>query len=161
MELVSYTDADMALTETIECDPKMMRELGGRNPRSEIPRIHRRRVEAVAKGEWWFKIVPEPDGPPAGTIGIWETDWKGAPIHETGWMVLPDYQGRGIAGKALDILLSRARADSRFRRIHAFPGVTNEPSNGLCRKFGFSLIEECDVVYEGRSLKVNHWALEL
>ena len=29
MELLPYSDADLGLTEAIECDPEMMRELGG------------------------------------------------------------------------------------------------------------------------------------
>jgi hypothetical protein len=67
MELAAYEDADFALTGTLETDPVVMRELGGPTDPSRLPEVHRRRLGDA----WWFKIVPEPSGPPAGTIGIW------------------------------------------------------------------------------------------
>ena len=161
MELVPYTDEHLALTEALECDPDMMRELGGPADPAGIPRLHRMRLEYVAKGEWWLVIVPESSGPPAGTIGIWERKFRERPIHEVGWMVLPEFQGRGIAGEALRMLVARARADPRYSRIHAFPGISNVPSNALCRRAGFVHTEECEVRFRDRPLRVNHWELEL
>ena len=161
MELLPYSDEHLALTKALECDPEMMRELGGPVDPVDIPPIHRRRVESVANGEWWFVIVPEPSSPPAGTIGIWESSFREPPIHEIGWMVLPGFQGRGIASEALSIILSRARSDARFSRLHAFPGVTNVPSNALCRRAGFVHTEECDVRFRDRPLRVNHWELDV
>ena len=76
-------------------------------------------------------------------------------------MVLPAFQGRGVASGALSLLLERARSEPRFERVHAFPGVTNGPSNALCRKFGFSHTEESEVEFRGRPLKVNHWELDV
>jgi RimJ/RimL family protein N-acetyltransferase len=157
MELRAYTDADLALTEALETDPDVMRELGGPIDRERLPEIHRRRLE----DPWWFTIGAEPDGPAVGTIGIWETRHGGRPLHETGWMVLPAFQGRGVASGALTLLLERARAEPQFQTVHAFPPVTNAPSNALCRKFGFSLLDEVDFVYAGRALHCNHWALDV
>jgi RimJ/RimL family protein N-acetyltransferase len=154
--LAAYTDADVALTEALETDPGVMRELGGPIARSELPETHRRRLD----DPWWFKIVAEPGGPGVGTIGIWEKEHGGETIHETGWMVLPEFQGRGIASAALTLLIERVRAEPEFPSMHAFPPVTNDPSNALCRKFGFSLLAEADFVYAGRTLRCNHWALE-
>jgi RimJ/RimL family protein N-acetyltransferase len=134
-----------------------MRELGGPIASSEIPGIHRRRLN----DPWWLKIVAEPSGPAVGTIGIWEKHFGEATIHETGWMVLPAFQGRGIASAALELLIERVRAEPRFESMHAFPPVTNAPSNALCRKFGFSLLEEINFSYVGRTLRCNHWALLL
>ena len=156
-----YSDADLGLTEALECDGAVMRELGGPTSVEEARAAHCRRVETVARDPWWFKVVPEPGGPPAGTLGIWESEWRGEPIHEMGWMLLPAFQGRGIASAAMDLLLSRARAHPRFDRLHAFPGVSNAPSNAICRKFGFERIEECDVEFRDRMLRCNHWALSL
>jgi RimJ/RimL family protein N-acetyltransferase len=161
VELRLYTDDDLALTEALECDPMVMRELGGPVPRSEIRAIHRRRLDSVAADPWWFVIVPEPGGPAAGTIGIWEAEVGGARIHETGWMVLPAFQGRGIASAALGMLLERARSEPRFEEVHAFPGVANVPSNALCRKFGFSLRGEIEGGYRAAPFRCNHWALAL
>jgi RimJ/RimL family protein N-acetyltransferase len=162
VELVPYADADehFALIEELETDPEVMRELGGAMPAEEMPRIHRRRVATVAAGDWYFVIVEEPGGPAIGTIGVWEKELDGATVHETGWMVLPAHQGRGIASAALAVLIERARADERYPSIHAFPPVTNAPSNALCRKFGFELVAERDFVYAGRTLRCNHWALD-
>lgn len=161
MELLPYSDEHLSLTKALECDPRMMRELGGPADPADIPRVHRMRVEAVANGEWWFAIVPDPPGAPAGTIGIWESDREEGPIHEIGWMVLPEFQGRGVASEALRMILDRARSDPRFERIHAFPGVTNAPSNALCRGAGFSLVGQRDVHFRDRPLHVNHWELDV
>jgi RimJ/RimL family protein N-acetyltransferase len=157
IELVAYTDADLALTEALELDPEVMRELGGPVARTELARVHRRRLNEP----WYFKIVPEPPGPAAGAIGIWEAEHHGTQIHETGWMVLPEFQGRGIASAALALLIDRARAEPKIGEIHAFPAVTNTSSNALCRKFGFSLLDEAEFEFRGRPLRCNHWALEL
>jgi RimJ/RimL family protein N-acetyltransferase len=161
VELVPYSDEDIGLIEELECDPETMRELGGPLPKEELPSLHRRRLAGIAAGDWFFKIVPDPEDRPAGTIGIWPASWRDRPIHETGWMVLPAFQGRGIASLALEKVLSMARSDGRFDRIHAFPSVTNAPSNAICRKFGFELMEETDFDYRGSLLRVNHWELEV
>lgn len=161
MELVLYGDDDLGLTEAIETDPAVMKELGGPVAREKIPAIHRRRVEAVAKGAWWFKIVPEPAGGAAGTVGIWEHEWRGERVHEMGWMVLPAFQRRGLAGAAASLLLERARAEGRFKTIVAFPAVANAASNAICRKLGFSRLEDFDYDYQGRPLRCAHWRLAL
>ena len=160
MELVPYGEGDLWLTEALELDPEVMSELGGPRPREELAGVHEKRIAAKIDGnDWWFKIVPGPGDEPAGTIGIWPSESDGETLYETGWMVLPAQQGRGIASEALGLLLDRARADGRFDAIHAFPGVTNGASNALCRKFGFELCEEREVDFRDKALRVNHWVL--
>jgi RimJ/RimL family protein N-acetyltransferase len=154
VELQAYGDADLPLTQALEGDPAVMRHLGGPSTPAEIEDAHRRRVA----DPWWFKIVPDPGGPAAGTIGLWETRHGDETVHETGWMVLPAFQGRGIASAALALLLERAAAEPRFTSIHAFPGVENAPSNALCRRFGFTLLGEEEFTYRGSRLRCHHWA---
>jgi RimJ/RimL family protein N-acetyltransferase len=161
VELLPYTDDHLPLTEALELDPEVMRELGGPADPGDLERVHRMRLETVARGEWWFVIVPEASGPAVGTIGIWDSSITGATIHEVGWMVLPEFQGRGIASEALGLLIARARSDPRYTSVHAFPGVTNGPSNALCRKFGFTRTEEMEVKFRDRPLRVNHWELDV
>jgi RimJ/RimL family protein N-acetyltransferase len=159
VELVPYSDEDIELIRELETDPDSMRYLGGPVAEERVEEIHARRVATVAAGEWYFKIAAEPGAPPAGTIGIWSATWRDRPIHETGWMVLPAFRGRGLATGALDRILSMARSDARFEHLHAFPSVDNEASNALCRRFGFQLVEETDFDYRGSRLRVNVWEL--
>jgi RimJ/RimL family protein N-acetyltransferase len=155
VELVRYEDADFGLAEALETDPVVMRELGGPIDRERLAEVHQRRLNEP----WYFKIVPVASGPPAGTIGIWEKQHDDATIFETGWMVLPAFQDRGIATAALDLLIQRVRDEPGLDAMHAFPPVTNAPSNALCRKFDFSLLGQRDFVYAGRTLRCNHWML--
>jgi RimJ/RimL family protein N-acetyltransferase len=76
-------------------------------------------------------------------------------------MVGPAFQGRGLASEAVGAVLERARAEERWGVIHAFPSVTNGPSNAICRKTGFSKVEEVDFEYAGRILRCNHWRLDV
>jgi RimJ/RimL family protein N-acetyltransferase len=160
VELIPYTDADAWLTRALETDERVMAELGGPWPDEVIPRIHERRLESIARGTWWFTLVPSPGDRPVGILGIFGSDHEGQAISEAGWSVLPVHQGKGYASAGLALLLHRAHADGRWGTIHAFPGSTNAASNALCRKFGFRLVGEDTVDYGGRELHCNHWLLE-
>jgi RimJ/RimL family protein N-acetyltransferase len=159
LELVPYTADDAWLTEALETDPRVMAELGGPWPKEKIAGIHERRLAAIAKGAWAFKVVPESGGTVVGTVSLWDSEHAGQPISEAGWMILPEHQGRGYASEALRLMLEMAKADGRWGDIHAFPGATNAPSNALCRKLGFELIEQVEIDYADRFLTCNHWVL--
>lgn len=148
----------------MRCDPVMMAELGGPLPREGIEdKLARDAKEASQDAVWIKMIVPDETAPEvtAGSVVIWSHDHEGGRISETGWMVLPGYQGRGIAKWAVRTLLEMARDQDRWGPVHAFPGVTNGPSNGICRSLGFTLIGEQDLPYAGdRILRVNHWVID-
>jgi RimJ/RimL family protein N-acetyltransferase len=158
MELKPTAVEDEWLTVALETDPRAMAELGGPWPAENARATHARRMAGVLNGAHWsFTIVPDPQVGPVGFIGVWASEWAGEAVSETGWMVLPDHQGKGYASAALGAILERARADDRWGDIHAFPGVTNGASNALCRKFGFEQLEGGDADYAGRHFPVNHW----
>lgn len=158
MELVEATLADEWLTVALETDPRVMAELGGPWSVEQAQAAHRRRIALSANDATWsFTLVPEHGKPPVGWIGLWTSEVDGRPVSETGWMVLPDHQGKGYASAGLALLLDKAAAGGRWGDIHAFPGATNAPSNALCRKFGFELVGQLDVNYADRVLRVNHW----
>jgi RimJ/RimL family protein N-acetyltransferase len=84
----------------------------------------------------------------------------GAELSEIGWMVLPEFQRRGLGKAAVRMLLTMARQDGRWGQVHAFPGATNAPSNGICRSLGFTLVEEKDIDFAGLILHANHWVID-
>ena len=163
LELRPITMDDLSLYEGLLCDPLVMQELGGPLPREGVADKLHRDVNSVEAGETWnFKIVTGGEtGSPVGTICIWEHTEQGEPINEIGWMVLPEFQGQGLGSEALRVILQKARAEGRWDVVHAFPGITNGPSNGICRKTGFALLEECEVDFAGRILHCNHWRIDL
>ena len=161
LRLRPYADADRWLTESIETSPVMMADLGGPLPAADIPGIHARRLEGMAADRlWYFTVELLPEGSAVGTICLWSDAVDGGRRSEAGWAILHQYQGRGIATEALRLLLARARDDGRWGDIHAFPGLTNGPSNAVCRKAGFANVGEESVLYAGRELRCNHWVLQ-
>jgi RimJ/RimL family protein N-acetyltransferase len=161
VELRPYAEQDLWLSEELETDPETMSEIGGARTTEKIAEVHRKRVDGNSPKPWYFVIVTEAEPRGVGQIGIWETEHDGSPIHETGWMVLPAYHGQGIATAALREVLSRARSDPEIELIHAFPGVTNEPSNALCRRASFELRSEVEIPRDDGVLHCNHWALDV
>jgi RimJ/RimL family protein N-acetyltransferase len=109
-----------------------------------------------------FKIVLGPTSEAVGGIGFWEKTWPEQLVYETGWSILPAYQGYGLATKAGEAVIGRARLENRHRFLHAFPSVDNAPSNAICRKLGFTLIEAHDFEYPlGHIMRCNDWRLDL
>jgi RimJ/RimL family protein N-acetyltransferase len=154
---------DLPLYEKIHCDPQMMEHLGGPLPREGLAEKLQRDVASTEAGETRvFVIVPgEDDGTAAGTVSIWKHASHGQSINEIGWMVLPPFQGRGLGSEAVRSVLRKARSEGRWDVVHAFPPVANARSNAMCRKMGFSKIEERDYEFRGRVLRCNHWQLDL
>lgn len=144
----------------MRCDPVMMAELGGPLPRAGIEDKVARDVASTAADESWVQMI-EVDGLVAGTVSLWRHVDDGAEYSEIGWMVLPAFQGRGLATSAVRALLERGRADGRWGVVHAFPGLTNAPSNGICRSLGFTLLGERVTAFAGRKLRSNHWTIDL
>ncbi|MEZ0068017.1 RimJ/RimL family protein N-acetyltransferase [Streptacidiphilus sp. MAP12-20] len=148
----------------MRCDPTMMAELGGPLPRAGMEAKVQRDVQGAASGTQWIKMIVPDEADPAvvaGSVTLWPHDADGAgQISEIGWMVLPEFQGRGLGKTAVRALLELARDDGRWGLVHAFPGTTNAPSNGICRTLGFRLLGEQDVTFADRVLRSNHWTID-
>jgi RimJ/RimL family protein N-acetyltransferase len=148
----------------MRCDPRMMGELGGPLPRDGIEAKVESDIALVASGGAWICMIilgETPDARVAGSVVLWSHDDDGDAISEIGWMVLPEFQGRGIGKSAVSMLIERARDSRRWGVVHAFPGVTNGASNGICSSLGFMLAGQRHVQFAGRSLFANHWRLDL
>src|ERR1041384_3967966 len=139
----------------------MMAHLGGPETPEQIQKRHQRYLQ-LPEADHMFVILWGSDSEEVGSIGYWEKDWRGQLVYETGWSILPAYQGRGIATEAGKAVLEQARLEQRHQFIHAFPAVDNPASNAICRKLGFSLMEECQFEYPpGNILTVNDWRFDL
>jgi RimJ/RimL family protein N-acetyltransferase len=76
--------------------------------------------------------------------------------------VLPASQGRGIAAAGTSQAIAVARSEQTRHLLHAFPAFDNAPSNAICRKLGFTLVEAVDFEYApGHIMRCNDWRLEL
>ncbi|MBA3690729.1 MAG: GNAT family N-acetyltransferase [Actinobacteria bacterium] len=163
VELRNIEIGDLPLYEALHCDPRMMEHLGGPLPREGLPEKLRRDVASTEAGESWvLKIVPvEAAGIAAGAVCVWDKELDGETIAEIGWMVLPEFQGRGLGSDAVRAVLRRARSEGRWDVIHAFPPIANAASNAMCRALGFSPIEEIDFRFRDRKLRCRHWQIDL
>jgi RimJ/RimL family protein N-acetyltransferase len=142
--------------------PVLMAELGGPRPREAIERAHAKSLALAAEGRCWpLTIIPDGGSSPAGGVDVVASSHDDQAIYEIEWMVLPEFQHRGIASRAVREVVERARVERMFGRIHAVPAVTNGPSNRICAKNGFTDLGACEVEFAGRGLRCNHWRIDL
>ncbi|MEV6581901.1 GNAT family N-acetyltransferase [Streptomyces sp. NPDC051582] len=147
----------------MRCDPAMMADLGGPLPREGMEEKVGRDVRGVEAGTQWIKMIVLDEARPAevaGTVTLWSHEEDGERISEIGWMVLPEFQGRGVGKRAVRALLELAWADGRWGPVHAFPATANAPSNGMCRSLGFRFLKGRDVDFADRILRTNHWVVD-
>lgn len=158
-----WGEGDLTLLKKLLGDPAMTEHLGGPESDEQLVERHARYLHlADTRGDRMFKIIHEATREAVGSVGYWERTWHSESVYEMGWSVLPAFQGRGIAGAATAQALSQARGDGLHRFVHAFPSVDNPPSNAICRKLGFTLVEECEFEYpKGSWMRCNDWRLDL
>jgi RimJ/RimL family protein N-acetyltransferase len=110
MRLRDVELGDVSAYVRMRCDPVMMAELGGPLPREGVEEKVARDVQAAAAGGAWIKMVVPGEAAVevvAGSVALWSHDEDGGePITEIGWMVLPEFQGRGLASGPSGCFLS-------------------------------------------------------
>ena len=162
LRLEPWGPGDLLLLTRLVGDPAMMEHLGGAEIPSKIAERHARYVAHNPETGMMFKIVDEASGKGAGNVGSWPKKWRQEDVFETGWLVLPEYQGRGLATAATAQLIELLRTKKERRYLHAFPSVDNGASNGICRKLGFSLLGATDFEYPpSHIMRCNDWRLDL
>jgi RimJ/RimL family protein N-acetyltransferase len=162
MKLETMTANDLELRIREETDPRMMLELGGPRAIEDIERAHARSLVLAAEGECWpLKVIPDGSTSAAGGVAIFPSSHDGEEIYEIGWMILPEFQNRGLASEAVRDILEKARSERKFRHVHAFPAIANGSSNRICEKNGFTNVGACEIEFAGRNLHCNHWRVDL
>lgn len=157
--LQHWGSGDLPLLQRLMGDPRMTVHLGG--PESPDKLRERQRRYERPEGHM-FKIVEAASGAGVGSVGFWTKDWAGAQVYEIGWMVVPEFQGRGIAVAATAQAIELAKRDGKHQVMHAFPNVDNGPSNAICRKLGFELRGACEFEFpKGHLMTCNDWRLDL
>ncbi len=156
IELRPWSAPDLDLLKRANA-PEMMEHLGGPESEEKLLDRHRRYLDLGEPGSGqMFSVIL--DGLPTGTIGYWERDWQGETVYETGWSVLPEFQGRGIATAAALVVCERAAGEHRHGSVHAYPGIDHPASNAICRKAGFTFGGEYDFEYPpGNPSRCNDW----
>ena len=154
---------DLALLHQLLGDPSMTAHLGGPESAEQIARRHERYLHlADSSADRMYAILAGSALEPAGSVGYWEKEWQDQTVYETGWSVLPAFQGKGIATKATEAILAMLHAEPKHRFVHAFPSVQNNASNAICRKTGFALMGEYEFEYpKGQWMRCNDWRYAL
>ncbi|WUH92379.1 GNAT family N-acetyltransferase [Streptomyces sp. NBC_00433] len=159
VELVGWGEGDFWLLERVNA-PEMTEHLGGPESAEQLERRHQRYLE-LAAGRM-FRVVLAESGETAGSVGYWEREWRDGTVWETGWGVLPEFQGRGLAVAAARAVTVAAREAGTHRYLHAFPGADHAASNAVCRKAGFELLGEVAFEYpKGSWMTSNNWRVDL
>jgi RimJ/RimL family protein N-acetyltransferase len=159
IELRPWSPDDLELMTALLGDPAMTDHLGGpESPEQLRRRLDRYLAMTPADGRM-FVITIGPAREPAGSVGYWPHE---SGSLETGWSVLPAFQGRGIATRGTDQCIDLAAAEGGFETVHAYPSVDNHASNALCRRLGFELRGRDTFEYpKGHWMTCNDWSLDL
>lgn len=161
LRLRPWSADDLTLLQAAN-SPEMTARLNGPETPQQIQDRHARYLRLTESGEASMFVIEDEEHRSLGSIGCWSVEWRAQPALETGWFVLPAAQGRGVASRALSLLIEVAvRHSERRRFLVAFPADDNAASNGVCRRNGFTLVGTVTEAFRGADLTVNEWALDL
>lgn len=139
---------------------EMTRFLGAAETAEDVEKRHAKYLRNWETGEArMYRVVAGEEA--VGGIGWWSSRWRDDDVHETGWFVLPERQGRGIASAAVGLVVADAREHGVHPMLAAFPSVENEASNRVCARAGFRLRGAAEEEFRGVLLRLNVWMLEL
>ena len=133
-----WSEADLPLLERLMGNPAMTVHLGGPETAEKIRDRHARycKISDSSKG-YMFVIVVGEEQAAVGSVGYWEKQWQGQQVWETGWSVLPEFQGQGLAARAVAEVVEQARSKASidsctpFRRLRMGPRMLSAAKRGL------------------------------
>ncbi|UYN89642.1 MAG: GNAT family N-acetyltransferase, partial [Anaerolineales bacterium] len=157
-----YREDDFEILQATLGVAEMTAYLGGPESEEKLRSRHARYVALPNTGHnAMYVILAGPQEQPAGTVGYWEHEHDGQQAWETGWAVVPAWQGHGIATQATLAAAALAHAQQRHRYFFAYPTVENLASNAVSRKAGFELLGTSAYEYpKGNPIICNVWRLD-
>ncbi|MET8900577.1 GNAT family N-acetyltransferase [Streptomyces sp. NPDC004538] len=159
VRLVPWSEGDLWLLRRTN-SAEMTAHLGGPETEEQLAARHRR-YTGLRPGRM-YRVTSADGAETFGSIGFWRRTWQDTEVWETGWAVLPEFQGRGLAVRAARAVREEARAEGSLRYLHAFPGVDHAASNAVCRGAGFTLLGQADFEYpKGHWIRSNDWRVDL
>lgn len=148
--LRAHTAADFPGCFTLWSDPDVTRFIGGRpSTQEEVwSRVLRYIGHWQALGYGYFVITERQTGAIIGEVGLADFQRDCTPPitdPEAGWVLLPQYHGRGLAREALTALL--AWSDQTMPRTVCMIDLENAPSLRLAAALGYA--EYARTIYKG------------
>ncbi|UTR08878.1 GNAT family N-acetyltransferase [Evansella sp. LMS18] len=106
-----------------------------------------------------FFLIKDTSGEILGRINIADVDKNR--VGELGYRVGEIAAGKGVAGKAVRMLIEKVSADGKIKGLTAKTTRNNIPSRKVLDKNGFKLerVEEAGAVYKGEKLDFFHYRL--
>src|SRR5215813_13928221 len=120
IHLRQWSEGDLPLLHQLLGDSAMTEHLGGPETAEQIVLRHGRYLALTDPTEGQMFVILA-DGEPVGSIGYWEKEEQAQTVYETGWSVVPAYQGRGIATRAIAAMLGLLRPHAKYRYLYAYP----------------------------------------
>jgi RimJ/RimL family protein N-acetyltransferase len=163
VEIRPWSAEDLDMLGRIFSDARIMEFLGPVETMEQISQRHQRYLAGGNGMLRMFAILAGAEKQAAGLVGFWEHEASEGLVYETGWVVLPEFQGRGIATRAAVLATELARQEHKFRYLHAYAAVVNDASNAVCRRAGFALQGQVDIVDSPPAppVRYNDWIIDL
>ncbi|MGH3392323.1 MAG: GNAT family N-acetyltransferase, partial [Actinomadura sp.] len=111
VRLEPWSESAFTLLQRINT-PEMRHHVGGTEPADALLARHHRylAMPEASLGRMFAVLLGDEM---VGSIAYHRRDWQGEQIYETGWNVLPPFQGRGIAAAAGAALIYIVREAAR------------------------------------------------
>ncbi|WP_243155689.1 GNAT family N-acetyltransferase [Kocuria sp. TGY1127_2] len=133
-----HQESDAAWMHRVDSSPEVCRFLPyGPFSAEEAVRKNRQRMNRTGLdgGEGSLGLVLEYQGEPFGSISLWLTDRRYR-AAEIGWVIDPDYSGKGLATEAVTEMLDAAFGHYILHRLEARVDPRNTASVRLARRVG-------------------------
>jgi RimJ/RimL family protein N-acetyltransferase len=139
-------ESDFPTYETWCANMDIMRYLGGKT----MNRFEAWRHLAYLVGHWAFRgygyyaVEEKSTGRLVGRVGY--TDGIGWPGFELGWTIVPEFQGRGYATEAAQLLLAYAFETLDKPHVMSLIHPDNAPSRRVAERLGETIEGETEVL---------------
>ncbi|SMH49734.1 Protein N-acetyltransferase, RimJ/RimL family [Rathayibacter oskolensis] len=153
LRLLPWPQVDAAALRSISAQSQP-----GLGNEDEVRLLHDRYLRGWAEGTEFFYAI-ELDGHCVGSIGYWYGHSRGVLAYETTWSLDPEARARGVAARAVRLLLEEAAEFPVPRFVHAFVRADDQDDSALCVEVGFDRV---DVVEQGEPPSLYcDWAFDL
>ena len=160
VEIQKFSPAHRELHRKIYTHPEMMKDMNGpMNPEALQKSFERMRDLSDYKTRGDFVITLQPGKIPVGIVAFVQTEFEGEKYFELGWMVLPEFQNKGVASQGARLLLNFMKEEKlEPLPLIAFTAGTKNASERICQKLNLEYVKPVVRKYFECEFPCHQWA---